>query len=229
MANVEETTALITGAHVDHVRRKDYLITRNEALQGSDNVGVDVDEAWCRFEIARRSAEFYMDKYFQHLKARSSRLETAPNTYFVDASDVVESRGEQLHDSEYWNMKAARDCLIKGLNDMSFWIQQLALSRQPEVRTPMGVACFSGVAITGLQQVRSEPLQALLGVGKGAALLTLVSSLAYLLHVVSRREAYSHYQKSIAQCLDAAYGWTLTDFHQRTVKKYQYQLLRRLR
>lgn len=82
MANVEETTALITGAHVDHVRRKDYLITRNEALQGSDNVGVDVHEAWCRFEIARRSAEFYMDKYFQHLKARSSRLETAPNIYF---------------------------------------------------------------------------------------------------------------------------------------------------
>ena len=130
---------------------------------------------------------------------------------------------------------------------MSFWIQQLAPSRQPEVRTPMGVACFSwvplqrvarrilthwyvrGVAITGLQHLRSESLQALLGVGKGAALLTLVSSLAYLLHVVSRREAYSHYQKSIAQCLDAAYSWTLTDFHQRTVKKYQYQLLRRLR
>ncbi|KAG4428771.1 hypothetical protein IFR05_015745 [Cadophora sp. M221] len=87
-------------------------------------------------EIARRSAEFYMDKYFQHLKARSSRLETAPNTHF-DASDVVESRGEQLHDSKYWNMKAARDCLIKDLNDMSFWIQQLAPPRQSEVRTPM--------------------------------------------------------------------------------------------
>jgi hypothetical protein len=142
MANVEESTALITGAHVDHVRRKDYLIIRNEALQGSDNVEVDIDEAWCRFEIARRSAEFYMDKYFQHLNARSSRLETAPNTHLGIVSFTAVGL-EQLRDSRYWNMKVARDCLIKYLNDMSFWIQQLASSRQPEVRTPMGVACFS--------------------------------------------------------------------------------------
>ncbi|WAO94385.1 Hypothetical protein NCS54_01196600 [Fusarium falciforme] len=222
---MEDSTALIAGPHVEHTQPKDrYLYPQNDALPPSGDVDVDIDEAWRRFEVARRSAEFYMDRYFQHLKAGSARPETAPNSHF----DAVETRGEQLRNGRYWGMKAARDCLIRDLNEMSLWIEQLALSRQPEVRIPIGVAFFSGMAISGLQQVRSELLQAVVCVGTGAALLTLVSSLGYMLHGIGRREAYSHYKESISQCLDAAYGWTLTDGHQSVVRKHQYQLLRGL-
>ena len=80
---------------------------------------------------------------------------------------------------------------------------------------------ISGLAISGLQQGRSELLQVVVRVGKGAALLILVSSLGYMLHGIGRREAYSHYKESISQCLDAAYDWTLTDGHQSVVRKYQ--------
>lgn len=85
---------------------------------------------------------------------------------------------------------------------------------------------FSGMAISGLQQVRPESLQAMASVGKVAALLTLVSSLGYISHKLVRQEVYSRCKESIAQCLDAAYSWTLADSHERTVKKYQYQVLR---
>lgn len=83
MATMDESTALIHGPHIEHVQPKDRdLYPRNGSLPPSHDIDVDANEAWARLEVARRSAEFYMDKYLQHLKAGSDRPDAVPNNDF---------------------------------------------------------------------------------------------------------------------------------------------------
>ncbi|KAJ3539360.1 hypothetical protein NM208_g5521 [Fusarium decemcellulare] len=187
MATMEDSTALVAGHHVQPKDRN--LCSQHGALPSLGDVDMDIGDAWSHFEVARRSAEFYMDRYFQSLNAGLARPEIAQSVHL----GAIETRGEHLRNGRYWDMKVARDCLIRDLNDMGFWIEQLSSSRQPKVKIPIGVACFSGVVISGLQHLRLELPQAVRA-GEAALLLTLMSS-----------------------CLDAAYEWTLTDGHQSVI------------
>jgi hypothetical protein len=71
------------------------------------------------------------------------------------------------------------------------------------------------MTLYGLHLAGLRLLETLVGVGTGAGLLVFVSSLAYKTY---QRQAYAHYKETIPQCLDAAYGWTLTDQHLGMVK-----------
>ncbi|CAF3519648.1 hypothetical protein FGSG_04695 [Fusarium graminearum PH-1] len=247
---MEDSTALITRHHVEHAQPKDrYLYSENNALPPTHDGYMDIDEAWRRFEVARRSAEFYMDQYFQNLEAGTAQPRAGPNSrsslaplaligvrlgtsspsnQLPETSDTVETRGGQLRDGRYWNRKAARDSLIRDLNEMGFWIAQLSSSQQFQVKIPICVACFSGIVMSGLQHVRSQLLQWAVYVGKIAALLAMASSLGYMIHGRRRVVEYSRHKESISQCLDAVYGWALTNGHQKVVTKKQYWLLKRL-
>ncbi|KAK6697624.1 hypothetical protein SNK04_013877 [Fusarium graminearum] len=78
---MEDSTALITRHHVEHAQPKDrYLYSENNALPPTHDGYMDIDEAWRRFEVARRSAEFYMDQYFQNLEAGTAQPRAGPNS-----------------------------------------------------------------------------------------------------------------------------------------------------
>lgn len=158
---MEECTALINGNHIErHQPDEGHHLAHNEAIPHRRQAAFDVDEAWDHFEITRRSAEFYMNSYFKHLEARSARQDSNVHIHMgitnsaptmlqffkltsVPLPDLIETQAEQIRDEGYWYTKAARDCLVRDLKDMSFWMEQLALSQKPEVKTPAGVAVLS--------------------------------------------------------------------------------------
>lgn len=77
MADTDEPSSLTRSGPVVDTPRSDHRLGHLNDLPPCSNEqsGVDVSEAWDRFEVARRAARFYMEKYLTHIPEASRQPE----------------------------------------------------------------------------------------------------------------------------------------------------------
>ncbi|KAG4433278.1 hypothetical protein IFR05_011248 [Cadophora sp. M221] len=103
----------------------DALLRQGSETQKHDNAFTDHDESdiWMKFEVRRRSANFYLDEYLQ-ARAVVDNLCVSDN----QSQSIALPGQESPASRSYWRMKAARDNLLQDLRTLCCLLETISPS-----------------------------------------------------------------------------------------------------